>query len=68
MGAHDALPSARAGRVISQLQQSAEVLKQEMTQLQDTFNAKKEQYVKVMGALEALSILDDDVQEATTEE
>jgi len=54
--------------MIAQLQQSAEALKQELTQLQDTFNAKKEQYVKVMGALEALSILDDEVQEATTEE
>ena len=54
--------------MIAQLQQSAEALKQELTQLQDTFNAKKEQYVKVMGALEALSILDDEVQEPTTEE
>ena len=54
--------------MIAQLQQSAEALKQELTQLQESFNAKKEQYVKVMGALEALSILDDEVQEPTTEE
>ena len=54
--------------MISQLQQTAETLKQELAQIQDTFNAKKEQYIKVIGALEALSVLDDEVQEATTEE
>ena len=52
----------------SQLQQSAETLKQELTQLQDTFNTKKEQYVKIMGALEALALLDEEVQEPATEE
>ena len=35
--------------MISQLQQTAETLKQELAQIQDTFNAKKEQYVKEIG-------------------
>ena len=54
--------------MISQLRQNAENLKQELMQLQDTFNTKKEQYVKIEGALEALSLLEDSSQESQTEE
>ena len=54
--------------MITQLRQNAENLKQELIQLQETFNAKKEQYVKIEGALEALSLLDEEPQEAITEE
>jgi len=54
--------------MIAQLQQNAENLKQELMQLQETFNTKKEQYVKIEGALEALSLLEDTSQEAQTEE
>jgi hypothetical protein len=50
-----------------QLQQSAETLKQELNQLQDTFNNKKEQYVKIMGALEALSLLDEEKEDIVNE-
>ena len=51
----------------AQLQQSAETLKQELTQLQDTFNTKKEQYVKIMGALEALSLLDEEKEDTVSD-
>jgi hypothetical protein len=54
--------------MITQLRQNAENLKQELIQLQETFNTKKEQYVKIEGALEALSLLDEEPQEAITEE
>jgi len=54
--------------MIAQLQQNAENLKQELMQLQETFNTKKEQYVKIEGALEALSLLEDTTQEEQTEE
>ena len=54
--------------MVAQLQQNAENLKQELMQLQETFNTKKEQYVKIEGALEALSLLEDTSQEAQTEE
>lgn len=54
--------------MVAQLQQNAENLKQELMQLQDTFNTKKEQYVKIEGALEALSLLEDTTQEEQTEE
>ena len=54
--------------MIIQLRQNAENLKQELIQLQETFNTKKEQYVKIEGALEALSLLDEEPQEAITEE
>ena len=54
--------------MVAQLQQNAENLKQELMQLQETFNTKKEQYVKIEGALEALSLLEDTTQEEQTEE
>jgi len=57
--------------MIAQLNQSAETIKRELIQLQETFNSKKEQYVKIEGALEALSLLDDEtpeVEEETPEE
>lgn len=54
--------------MINQLRQSSETIKQELIQLQETFNSKKEQYVKIEGALEALSLLDEETQEEATEE
>lgn len=54
--------------MINQLRQSSETIKQELIQLQEAFNSKKEQYVKIEGALEALSLLDDEAKEEATEE
>lgn len=38
----------------------AEELKNELIQLEQDFNVKKEQYLKIQGALEALNELDKD--------
>lgn len=46
--------------LLDQLKQRSEKLRQELTQLQEAFNLKKEQYIKVEGALEALLLLDSD--------
>lgn len=54
--------------MLNQLRQSAETIKSELTQLQDAFNSKKEQYIRIEGALEALSLLDDEPQTEETEE
>lgn len=54
--------------MIDQLKKSSDTLKKELVQLQELFNAKKEQYVKIEGALEALSLLDEESQEEVSEE
>lgn len=58
--------------MINHLTQRSEELKKEMIQIQESFNLKKEQLIKIEGALEVLSILDDEgsgdvVQEETSE-
>ncbi len=55
------------------LTEKSEELRKEMVQLQDAFNAKKEQLTRIEGALEALSVLESDdpvspVQEGGSEE
>ena len=42
------------------LTEKSEELRKEMVQLQDAFNAKKEQLTRIEGALEALSVLESD--------
>lgn len=54
--------------MIEQLKKNSEILKKELVQLQDAFNIKKEQYVKIEGALEALSLLDSESEEPQTKE
>lgn len=41
------------------LTQQSQTLRQELVQLQESFNSKKEQLIRVEGALEALSILEE---------
>ena len=43
----------------AQLTQRSEELRKELVQMQEAFNNRKEQLIKVEGALEALSILDE---------
>ena len=57
--------------MLNQLTENAKNLRQELLQIQETFNTKKEQLIKIEGALEALSLLSSDEkteEEAETEE
>jgi hypothetical protein len=45
----------------------AEELKNDLIQLEQDFNIKKEQYLKIQGALEALSELDKDSSSSSAE-
>ena len=45
--------------LIENLTKQSQTLRQELVQLQDSFNSKKEQLIRVEGALEALNILED---------
>lgn len=45
----------------------AEELRNELIQLEQDFNTKKEQYLKIQGALEALNELDKDSSSNATE-
>ena len=50
------------------LSEKSEELKKEMVQLQEAFNAKKDQLARIEGALEALSVLEPDDDQSITEE
>ena len=54
--------------MFDQLSQRSKTLRQELVELQEAFNTKKEQLIKVEGALEALSLLDSESEEPQTEE
>ena len=47
-----------AGKMLEELKEKEEKLKNELIDLEHTFNLKKEQYIKIQGAIEALSALD----------
>jgi len=49
------------------LTQRATELRDELLNLEKSFNEKKEQYLKISGALEALNELDADVPSTATE-
>ena len=46
--------------MIDTLQQQGKDIKKELVQIQESFNQKKEQLIRIEGALEALSILEDE--------
>jgi len=54
--------------MFDQLSQRSKTLRQELVELQEAFNTKKEQLIKVEGALEALSLLDSEPEEPQIEE
>ena len=45
-------------KMLEQLKENEEVIKNELIELEQTFAAKKEQYIKIQGAIEALEVLD----------
>ena len=45
-------------KMLEQLKENEEVIKNELIELEQTFAAKKEQYLKILGAIEALENLD----------
>ena len=47
------------------LLEQAETIQKEMSELQAQFNAKKEQLLKISGAVEALNALTEDMEEQT---
>lgn len=51
--------------MIDNLTQRYETLKNEILDMQNQFNVKREEFLKVQGALEALSILTPEEQETT---
>jgi|TARA_B100001250_G_scaffold214097_1_gene183639 hypothetical protein len=54
--------------LIAGLNKQAETIQKEMAELQNQFSLKKEQLLKISGALEVLGILDEDEAEPKKEE
>ena len=53
-------------KMLEQLKENEEVIKNELIELEQTFAAKKEQYLKIQGAIEALLALDPSVPPTIT--
>tara|TARA_R100000278_G_scaffold24896_1_gene22965 strand:- start:169 stop:357 length:189 start_codon:yes stop_codon:yes gene_type:complete len=53
-------------KMLEQLKENEEVIKNELIELEQTFAAKKEQYLKILGAIEALEALDPSVPPTIT--
>lgn len=51
--------------MIDNLTERYETLKQEILDMQNQFNVKREEFLKIQGALEALSVLTQDQVETT---
>ena len=52
--------------MLEELTDKAEKLKNELMELEQMFNVKKEQYLKIQGAIEALEALDPSVPPVIT--
>ncbi len=48
--------------MLDDLNKQSETLKEELIKLEQDFNQKKEQYIRIQGALEALNVLDQKTQ------
>ena len=48
--------------MLDDLNKQAEELKEQLMQLERDFNLKKEQYIRIHGALEALNVLNEKTQ------
>ena len=53
-------------KMLDELKDKEEKLKEELIELEQIFNAKKEQYLKIQGAIEALLALDPSVPPTIT--
>ena len=50
-----------AGKMLEELTEKKEILENQLIDLEKMFNEKREQYLKILGALEALEALDPSV-------
>jgi hypothetical protein len=50
-------------KMLAELQEKESEIRAELIDLEKQFNVKKEQYLKIQGALEALSLVGDNNQE-----
>ena len=48
--------------MLDDLNKQSETIKEELIKLEQDFNQKKEQYIRIQGALEALNVLDQKTQ------
>ena len=48
--------------MLDDLNNQSEKLKEELIKLEQDFNQKKEQYIRIQGALEAMNVLDQKTQ------
>ena len=48
--------------MLDDLNKQSETLKEELIKLEQQFNQKKEQFIRIQGALEALNVLDQKTQ------
>ena len=53
-------------KMLEQLKENEEVIKNELIELEQTFAAKKEQYLKILCAIEAIEALDPSVPPTIT--
>ena len=53
-------------KMLEELNEKEEKLRNELMELEQMFNVKKEQYLKIQGAIEALSALDPSVPPTIT--
>ena len=53
-------------KMLEELTEKKEVLESQLIDLEKTFNEKREQYLKILGALEALNALDPSVPPTIT--
>ena len=52
-----------ASKILSELKLQEETLRADLIEMEKSFNIKKEQYLKIQGALEALSLVDTEEDE-----
>jgi len=57
-----------AQRVLSELKLQEETLRSDLIEMEKVFNQKKEQYLKITGAIEALSLVDETQEEDDSED
>lgn len=48
----------KSEEILKNLTEQGETLRDELLQLEKTFNEKKEQYLKIVGAIEALNLIE----------
>ena len=57
-----------ASKILSELKLQEETLRADLIEMEKSFNQKKEQYLKITGAIEALSLVDETQEEDDSED